>query len=128
IMATIALIAFVLKNKFSGEAIKQEPVMFSALYLAGICGLILFIRGGNMFSLNRFVFATPFFLIAFVALLRQTWRLREALIAFFLMNAFWLLFGSYVSIIVFLSYVAVSFFIVMFFLIAHPARYISRIA
>jgi hypothetical protein len=128
IMATVALVAFVLKNKFSGEAIKQEPVLFSALYLAGICWLILFTRGGSMFSLNRFVFATPFFFIAFVALLRQNWRLRETFILLILINAYWLLFGNYVHLRAFLSYFAVSVFITSFFLISHPARYISRIS
>jgi hypothetical protein len=128
IMATVALVAFLLKNKFSSESIKQEPVLFSTLYLAGICWLILFTRGGSMFSLNRFVFATPFFFIAFVALLRKSWRIRDVLIILFLINVYWLLFGNYVHIQAFLAFFTVSVFIMMFFLIAHPARYISRIA
>lgn len=36
---------------------------FSILYLAGTAGAILLFQGGNIHSLNRYVFATPFFLI-----------------------------------------------------------------
>lgn len=127
-IATIALGYFVLKKSPSLECLKNESVLFSTLYLAGICWFVLFTRGGSLFSLNRFVFATPFFFVALSAFLKKTWTTKEYLLIFFLLNAFWLLFGSYVHIQAFLAYFSLSIFLMLFLFISHHNKYLSRIA
>jgi hypothetical protein len=54
---------------------KQEPMdlayLFSFLYLAGTTSTILLFQGGNIHSLNRYVFSTPFFLLFVNAFITQ---------------------------------------------------------
>jgi hypothetical protein len=53
----------------------QEPMgfayLFSFLYLAGTASTILLFQGGNIHSLNRYVFSTPFFLLFIHAFVSQ---------------------------------------------------------
>jgi hypothetical protein len=106
-----------------------KEVLFSLMYLAGISLLILFFRGGSLFSLNRFVFATPFFTLAFLYFLRNV-RLQGKQIAYLFigLSAFWLLFGSYVHIQAFLKYELLSAFLLLPFLLTADLKWISRIS
>ncbi|MEO9533299.1 MAG: hypothetical protein ABJG68_10200 [Crocinitomicaceae bacterium] len=74
--------------------------LFSLLYLAGISFAILLFRGGSLFSLNRFVFATPFVVIFINYLVRKNYRInwKRILIVFLVVELYWLLFASYVHI------------------------------
>lgn len=128
VIATITLGFLVLKKSFVINSMKQEAILFSILYLAGICWLILSTRGGSLFSLNRFVFATAFFFIAFSAFIKRTWKTKEYVFIFFLFNAFWLLFGSYVHIQETLKYLALSVFLTFFLFISHSNKHIARTA
>jgi hypothetical protein len=124
-IATVALVYMYTKKKLASF---NEAELFSLLYLAGICWIILLTRGGSMFSLNRFVFATPFFFIALSLLLKRTWQIKEYMLLFFGFNAFWLLFGSYVHILQVLSYLLLTLFLMSFLLISHPKKYIGTTA
>ncbi len=128
IIATVAIAYFAFKKSTIGESMKQEPTLFSIIYLAGICWFVLFTRGGSLFSLNRFVFATPFFFLGFSALLKKSWTTREYVLIFLLLNVFWLLLGSYVHIVETLKYLALSVFVMLFLFISHPNKYISKIS
>ena len=52
---------------FIERLFKQTPMdyayLFSFLYLAGTASTILLFQGGNIQSLNRYIFSTPFFLL-----------------------------------------------------------------
>jgi hypothetical protein len=128
-LSTIALGYIFLKKLNTSESIepKMEAILFSALYLAGICWLVLFTRGGSLFSLNRFVFATPFFFVVFSPFIKKTWKAKEYTFIFFLLNIFWLLFGSYVHIQEMLKYFALSVFLMLFLFISNSNKYISGI-
>lgn len=110
------------------EFINQAAILFSVLYLAGISWLVLFTRGGSLFSLNRFVFATPFFFLAFSEFKKKKWTTKQYLLILILINAFWLLFGSYVHIQEVLKYFALSVFIMFFLFLNHSNKYISHTA
>ncbi len=127
IMATVAIGYSFVESKRTGksELINQEAILFSVLYLAGISWLILFTRGGSLFSLNRFVFATPFFFVAISCLLKKTWEAREYVLIFIGINAFWLLFGSYVHIQEVLKYFVLSIYMIFFLFISHRNKYIA---
>jgi hypothetical protein len=121
-VATVALVYMFVKKRMTNLG---EPEFFSLLYLAGICWIILLTRGGSMFSLNRFVYATPFFFIGLSILLKRTWQIKEYAFIFFGLNAFWLLFGSYVHILQVLSYLLLTLFLMSFLLISHPRKYVG---
>ncbi|MFZ6052999.1 hypothetical protein [Halocola ammonii] len=76
--------------------LRREEI-FSLLYLAGTTMLILIYRGGEFFSLNRFIFATPFFLVVLgwlskIERIRRWWWVPVSLLVTSL------LFGSFVHI------------------------------
>jgi len=77
--------------------------LFSMLYLAGISAVVLLFRGGELFSLNRFVFATPFMAwILFSGMLRGISLRRMNLFLILLLLVF-LSNGAYVHIKVLLG-------------------------
>jgi hypothetical protein len=63
----ISLIFKTTTPQFLARFFSQEPLgfayLFAFLYLAGTTATILLFQGGNIHSLNRYVFSTPFFLL-----------------------------------------------------------------
>src|SRR6185437_1830669 len=60
IISSIIMCLYIFKAKLMRHVIMPKEVAFSICYLAGISISVLLFRGGSLFSLNRFVFATPF--------------------------------------------------------------------
>jgi|WetSurMetagenome_2_1015567.scaffolds.fasta_scaffold92123_1 hypothetical protein len=89
-------------------------VALSLAYLGGITLSVLAFRGGSLFSLNRFILASPFIIVALDFWFRQQVRLRtrHLVMGFFLIYAFWLLFGSYTHILSMLRFFLVSLYLV----------------
>lgn len=87
-----------------------DILKLSLAYLAGMALIVLFFRGGSLFSLNRFIFCSPFFFVAVVAFWRSSYRFSTAqlVMIFFTLIVYWLLFNSFVHIQTFLKYAAVS--------------------
>ena len=94
----------------------SRELVFSLCYLSGISLLVLLFRGGSMFSLNRFVFATPFFIIALFHFFRtaKTFTLKDQAFLFLFLTVFWLLFGSYGHIQTFLIFALLSIYILLY--------------
>ena len=95
---------------------KTEPLapelFFSLLYLSGMALIVLFYRGGSLFSLNRFVFAGPFLSVALIWFLRTfKWNWKSWGLYFFSALVFWLLFRSYTHIQYLLKFVGLTAFI-----------------
>ena len=106
-----------------------KAIIFSTLYLAGISMFVLFFRGGSLFSLNRFVFATPFFMVCFFYFVEQIHlNTKKAAWCFFAVSIYWLLFGSYVHIQTTLKYEALSLYILLFMLIPHKNKILSNLS
>jgi hypothetical protein len=94
------LSALILKLKWVKDTVLPKEVIFSLAYLGGITIVVLLFRGGSLFSLNRFVFATPFIIVVLNYWIRQQFNLKikKLLLIFGLIFIFWFLFGSYVHI------------------------------
>lgn len=125
IIATMALFRIFFKRIKGMEVKASQVLIFSMLYLAGISWFVLFTRGGSLFSLNRFVYATPFFFVAFYAFVKQTWTPKQYLLIFIGLNAFWLLLGSYVHIQQVLKFLLLSLFIMSFMFVSHSKKYLA---
>jgi hypothetical protein len=91
----------------------SAETLLSRCYVAAIGVLILFIHNGEIYSLNRFVFATPFFLfIAYRSLSEPfRWQSMKFVFGFGILTLYFLLFASFVHIQTFLSYFALSLFL-----------------
>jgi hypothetical protein len=122
LLITILTGLFLLKQFSTAKMQKTEvpkEILFSSFFLIGIGLLILFFRGGSLFSLNRFVFATPFFIVILNHWLGFPQRLskRQYLLIGIAILFFWFLFGSYMHFKVFLNFFALTFYVLLIFLI-----------
>lgn len=110
ISGIVLLITLVKKNM----NIPKE-VLFSLAYCAGITLMVIFFRGGLLFSLNRFVFATPFVIVIFNYWfsLKNIQLNNKTLLYFFVGSLlFWLaFFKAHVHIQTFLKYAFLSGYI-----------------
>lgn len=109
---------FLIKRRSKNWILSNELV-FSICYLIGIAFIVLFFRGGSLFSLNRFVFATPFFILVLHAWLRynKAFSTKHMILLFVGIIAFWFLFNAHVHIQVLLKFVAVSCYFFLLFLV-----------
>jgi len=84
-------------QKFFQQKTSDRVVAYTVLYLAGTGLFVLLFRSGSLFSLNRFVFAVPFFFVGLEELrkvgVNNSTKLFFSLVAGFLLYS--LLFGSY---------------------------------
>lgn len=104
----VVLFRKVLKGKFPINGFERSE-LFSMLYLFGIGLLVLLFRGGELFSLNRFVFASAFFVVVAFRYSRKIQPLKSLYYILGLF-CFWLLFNSYVHIQAFLKYAGITAF------------------
>lgn len=87
----------------------ERSLVFSLFYLLGIGLLVLLFRGGALFSLNRFVFATAFFIVAAFYYVRSVQPFRSLYFTL-AMFGYWLFFNSFVHIQTLLKYLAATAF------------------
>lgn len=126
ISGLVFLIALIKKK--AGEM--PDILKLSLAYLGGMSLLVLLFRGGSLFSLNRFLFCSPFFFIVIQAFWRSKIRYSTKVIAiiFVALLCYWLLFGSYVHIQTFLKYGALALFCTLFILVKHTSEVISKLS
>ena len=128
LLSGLFLLFFMLKRKLVEKINLPNEVFLSLAYLGGITLLVLFFRGGSLFSLNRFVFAVPFILVVLNYYLKLpfsiTWKQLLYIFIFFIF--YWLLFGSYVHIQAFLKFVLVSIYLILFFALKHNHKSVAK--
>jgi hypothetical protein len=112
-----------LKNTYTE---KEKSYLFSLLYLAGITFSMLLFQGGDMHSLNRYIFATPFYFIFLLEFEKRKFSYREVTITFLLLTLFWLLFGSYKHILTFIYCTLISLLFVLCMVIYTSSEKKSR--
>lgn len=85
-------------------------VLVSAGYIAGVSAIALFLRSGELYSLNRFIFPTPFILVFMFHILSRLPKVRSRTWAMIWTTflAYTLLFGSFVHIQTFSLFAVVS--------------------
>ncbi|NVO02739.1 MAG: hypothetical protein HXX09_08520 [Bacteroidetes bacterium] len=114
--AGIILILKIFKAKFLKDILMPKEVIFSFCYLAGMALSVFIFRGGSLFSLNRFLFATPFIIVAANYFFKQNFSINKKNLGliFFLFLLFWLSFGSYGHLRTFLLFLALSIYLFLF--------------
>lgn len=112
-------------NSFRNKIITISPeIIFSTLYLAGICLLILsLLRGGSLHSLNRFIYATPFFTV-FAHFIVNKVKLNSKQILWFIISTsiLWLFFNSWVHIQTFFKFLVLTLYLTSFLLISSEKK------
>jgi len=104
--------------KTTKSTIISKTFLFSLLYLSGMALIVLLFRGGSLFSLNRFIFASPYFIVCFFFFLKtENFKLKNIYLLFIGLSLYWLLFASYVHIQTIAKYELISLFILLPFLL-----------
>jgi len=82
----------IFKSKSFKDIIIRKEVVFSLCYLAGITFIVLIFRGGNLFSLNRFVFAVPFIIVVADCYFKRkiSFSKKQLMFTFIIILSFWL--------------------------------------
>jgi len=117
----IGLVAIGFSLKFILRRLQKKEIqistyhLFSILFISGISMAVLLFRGGSLFSLNRFVFASPFMLLFLDYIYKQGFKFKPKhyLFAFLALEVYWLLFNSFVHIQTLLKFTAVSIVLVL---------------
>jgi len=111
------LSALILKLKWIKGLMPHREVIFSLAYIGGITLSVLMFRGGSLFSLNRFVLATPFIIVALNYWTTQPINLsfKKLLLIFGFIFSFWFLFGSYVHIQQIMKFALLSLYVLLIF-------------
>jgi hypothetical protein len=134
-MAAMRWVLKRLGSRLRGQFAKFSPALvFSFCYLAGITFAVILFRGGSLFSLNRFVFATPF---AFV-IVHYFWGLRgnenhhfqvnwrHILAVFVGLELFFFLFRSYVHLEILLCFTGVAVYFTLLTASLLPTQRIAK--
>ena len=107
----------------------SDDFFFALCCLAGIALLILFYRGGSLFSLSRFIFATPFFTLVLYSFCKNyRFTYNEVGLFLLLSTIYWLSFASYVHIQYFLKFVLLSIYIAFYFLLNNKQDFVKSTA
>ena len=122
------LLGLIFKLKQFRNSVIPSEVIFSLAYLGGITLIVLLFRGGSLFSLNRFIFATPFIIVAFNFWIKSDFCItkKQLFSIFGLIFVFWLLFGSYVHIQLMLKYLLVTFYAILIFAMKSEIQFIRK--
>jgi hypothetical protein len=119
-----------LQSMITGKTTDMSDVLkLSLAYLGGMSLLVLFFRGGSLFSLNRFIFCSPFFFIVVGTFFKDkmTLKTKTILMIVFVLLCYWLLFGSYVHIQTFLRYGVLSIGLSLVLLIKHTRLSVRKV-
>lgn len=112
-----------------GSVTLSQDLLFSMLYAFGTGLVILLYRDGNLYSLNRFVYATPFMLvIANYFFETYNFKWRHLWLMFLISELFWLLFNSYNHIHNFMLFTTISLYFSLILLYKHPNKIVSSIS
>jgi hypothetical protein len=130
LFAGIFLLIYIFKLFNFRRFVVPKEVILSLAYLGGMTLIVLLFRGGSLFSLNRFLMATPFIIVAVNYYLNSLFSVskKQLIVVFFGIILYWLLFGSYVHIQAFLKYTLVSGYFLLFLILKFENEKVSKIA
>ena len=130
VMAGGFLIALILRIYGLKDKKVPEEVVFSVSYMAGITLYDLLYRGGSLHCMNRYLWATPFIIVAANYWIKQkfSFRNKQLLLIFGFLFIFWFLFGSYNHIMGILKYSLLSLYVLLIFTLKSDIQIIRRMS
>lgn len=129
ICCAIVMLLILFSSKMRNKLNFTKPMLFSIAYLAGATGVVLLFRGGLLFSLNRFIYATPFLMFALGYFISNfSLSTKQVTYLFFTSLVFWLLFNSYTHIHNFLCFSIVSVILTLVALVNNKNKMLATIS
>jgi len=115
-------------KKLHKSIVVSKDLAFSLLYIFGTTILILAYRDGNLYSLNRFIYATPFIVVVIYYFFEEyKFKWKHLWLLLLISEVLWLLFNSYNHIHNLLLYSAVSFYFALLLFSKYPNKTISTL-
>ncbi|MEO8088341.1 MAG: hypothetical protein ABI763_16090, partial [Bacteroidota bacterium] len=106
------LVSIIVKMRVSEKNLYNRAFILSLAYLGILTLTVLLTKGGVLNSLNRYIFASPFLVLALSTFLERAIFNRKYLLILFLCSTlFWFLFASYVHIQAFLKFETLSLYL-----------------
>lgn len=129
VIATFHLFRIIIKRVRAGSCSARPEVIISLGCISSITLLTLLFRGGELFSLNRFVFATPFVLVLMAELTRsrRTINAKEYGSMLTGLVIFFMAFGAYGHIQTFIKFLALSIFILLTVHVLYDNKTFSKV-
>lgn len=126
-ISIIALFVIVRKIRFfvlKQDKIGSNDLFISLLYVTGSGLLVLLYRNGELFSLNRFLFCSPFFIVLVIHFFKYYKEplIKCILLWLLVLSIYWLLFASFVHIRAFLKYELLSIFLIVPFFLQYKKK------
>jgi len=116
-----------IQRKIKSSIVLSKDLVFSLFYITGTSILIIAYRDGNLYSLNRFIYSTLFFVIVLIHFFKEyIFKWKHVWIVFIGSEIIWLLFASYNHIHNLLLFSAVSLYFIFILFIKHPSKYLSN--
>lgn len=113
--------------RFQQKYFEEKDVSFSLFYLIGTALVVVLFRDGNLYSINRFIFATPFVVISIHHFFTTyQFKMRDLWIMLLSTEIFWLFFNSYTHIHNFLLFTGVSVYLCLLLLSTHKNKVIAN--
>lgn len=124
------LLYILLNSRRFSQNLPQREIIFSLAYLGGITLSVLMFRGGSLFSLNRFVFATPFIILVLNYWITKEIYLTIKKIIYIggLIMLFWLLFGSYAHLREMTKFTMLSLYALLIFAMKSDKLVVQKIS
>jgi hypothetical protein len=111
------------------SVIPSKDVLFSILYILGTGLIVILYRDGNLYSLNRFVYATPFILVTINYFFEEyEFKWKHLWLMLLISEVFWLMFNSYNHIHNFMLFTTISLYFALILLYKHPNKLISTLS
>jgi len=128
IVSSLVLVRISLRALRTRSTSAQPELIVSLGYIATVSAIALFLRGGELYSLNRFVMASPFILIVIAAYIDKP-RAIEVKRLFLIGTAiltYFMLFGAYVHIQTFVSFILLTVYLIALVnVVSKPTRSIG---
>lgn len=124
----ILLILYFFKSRIFDSLKLPKEVLLSLAFITGITASVLLFRSGSLFSLNRFVFASPFIIVVvnYYVKCDFSFTVKQLTFALLILIFYWLSFASYVHIQAFLKFFAVSLYVLLFLGLKSNNRLINK--
>lgn len=128
LLCALYLSSLILNLKWVKNQRPPKEVLFSLAYIAGIAFLVLFLKGGNLYSLNRYLFATPYVIVVFNYWLTQNITISNVNLfkILGLVFVFWLLFGSYLHLQEAIKFLLLSIYVTLLFAVKSEKKTMSK--
>jgi hypothetical protein len=116
-------------EKLNKQLVASKDLIFSLFYLFATTILIIIYRDGNLYSLNRFIYCTPFIVVTLNYYFEHyTFKRKHVLFIIVISEIFWLFFNSYNHIHNLLLFSIVTIYFVILLFCKHPNKIISSIS